>query len=196
MQTSKNLVADGKEMLPQLRRLQELEIRSADGKVTLRQYRPEDAKAIYVLIDRNRSHLSQFGDRTSENYPNLQSIEQHLIRSQSSNVLRFGILNEEGTLVGMVKLTPDFKDAKIGEIGYYLGKEFLHKGYMTRAVATLENYAFNTLNYDLLRGVVAVDNDVSARVFERLSYVPAGPKQKVATGEKDMYYMIYTKSKN
>ncbi len=38
------------------------EIASSDRQVVLRQYTSEDAEEAFVLIDRNREHLSQFGD--------------------------------------------------------------------------------------------------------------------------------------
>ena len=111
-----------------------LEIKSIDGTITLRQYTLKDSKEAFALINRNRMHLSQFGDRTAAKYPTLESFEESIKNNQNVDRLRFGIWDAEGVLVGSINLTPDGDNPKRGEIGYYLGGELQNRGYMTKAV--------------------------------------------------------------
>lgn len=149
-----------------------LEITSDD--VVLRQYTLEDAREAFALIDGNREHLSQFGDRTAAKYPTLESFEENIRNPENPDKLRFGVRNRDGVLVGTINLIPDGVNARSGVIGYYLGKEFRGKGYMTVSVRLLTEYAFNVLNYGELCGMVVLGNNASVKVLERNKYIFAG----------------------
>lgn len=148
-----------------------LELVSLDGEVILRQYTPTDTKEGFALIDRNREHLSQFGDETAEKYPTLESFQESILRPKNPRRLRFGIRNRDGVLVGSINLTPQARNRQRGEIGYYLGAEFQGKGYTTRAVETLTDYAFDQGGYEVLYGDVASRNIASERVLMMAGYI-------------------------
>jgi len=151
-----------------------LEIISTDGTIILKQYALEDAKEAFALIDRNRKHLSQFDDKTADKYPTLESFEESIRNPKNVNRLRFGIWNTNGVLVGSINLTPDADNPKRGEIGYYLGGEFQHNGYMEKATRTLTYYAFNKLNYEELYAKVTIGNETSAKVLKKSGYIESG----------------------
>lgn len=182
--------------LPKLRTAGRLEIKSADGYVTLRQYAIEDAKMVFELIDRNREHLSNFGDKTARKYPTFESVEKHIAESLNGNVLRFGIYNDENVLVGFIKLTPNYTDGQKGEVGYYLGGEFQHNGYMRKAVQALTDYAFNTLNYNELYGEVVKGNAASENVLTKLGYVQSDTEIGYYGEGKLEDITVYTKQKH
>jgi RimJ/RimL family protein N-acetyltransferase len=148
-----------------------LRIISNDGKVTLKLYTLADAKEAFDLIDRNRSHLSQFGDITADKYPTLECFKQSILNLKDPNKLRFGIRNSDGILVGSINLAPDNHNFGSCEIGYYLGREFQGHGYMTRAVKALEDYAFDALGYREIRAVVREGNEASSKVLLRCGYM-------------------------
>lgn len=125
-----------------------------------------DAKELFLLIERNREHLSQFGEGTAKKYPDVESVKQS-IRACPLEMLRFVIKNN-GVIVGFIKITQ--KNIRLAEIGYYLGKEFTGKGYMKEAVKQVEEYAKNTLEIKELYGVVKKDNIASIKVLRSCGF--------------------------
>lgn len=79
---------------------------SADKRVFLRLYIPEDAPAAFALIDRNRAHLSRHNEPTALNYPTYERFERSITHSSNEKRLRFGIWNSDGDIVGSINLTP------------------------------------------------------------------------------------------
>lgn len=147
-----------------------IELVSADGELVLRQFTPEDAREAFDLIDRNREHLSQFGDETAENYQTYESMLTSILHPSNPARLRLGIRHKEGMYMGSINLTPK-GEPNHGEIGYYIGKEFGGKGVTTKATVTLTDYAFNNLGYESIFAVVVEGNDGSVRVLEKAGYV-------------------------
>lgn len=151
-----------------------IEIVSSNDAVILRQFTPQDSEEIFALIDRNREHLSQFGDDTADRYPTLEAVRESIDHPKNPKRLRFAIRNKKGQLVGSINLTPDEKDSTQGEIGYYLGSEFQGKGYMGKAVEILTNYGFDFLNYKTIYGDIAKGNMVSVKVLVKAGYQETG----------------------
>lgn len=151
-----------------------LEIISSDRLVRLRQLTKVDALELFELIDRNRAHLSQFGDKTASKYPTLESIIASIVRPHDPRRLRFAIRNQQGFIVGSINLTPDQADQHQGEIGYYLGQEFTGQGYVTRAIDTLSDQAINGWGFHTLYGNVVAENVASIRALQRAGYNETG----------------------
>lgn len=147
-----------------------IEILADSTGVRLKQFTTGDSQAIFGLIDRNRSHLSQFGDTTAEKYKTIESVEESISNPKNPDRLRFGIW-DNGVLVGSVNLTPDDDDKTKGEIGYYLGSEFTGKGYMIKAVTTLTEFAFKNLGYKEIYGKVHKDNIGSQKVLLKSGFI-------------------------
>ena len=157
-----------------------IEIRSSDGETVLRQFTPEDAGEIFNLIDRNRDHLSQFGDDTAGKYPTHDSVKDSIENPKNPDRLRFTIRNKERQLVGSINITPDKKNPKQAEIGYYLGSEFQKKGYMKRALEVLLDYGFQNLGYDTIYGDVVDDNVASVKTLLACGFQEVGRfKEKI-----------------
>lgn len=151
-----------------------IEILSSDSNITLRQFTPQDSEEILTLIDRNRTHLSQFGDDTSDKYPTLETVRESIDHPKNPKRLRFAMRNKEGKFVGSINLTPDKNDPTQGEIGYYLGAEFQKQGYMGKAVEVLTNYGFNNLAYKTIYGDIAEGNTASISVLLKAGYKESG----------------------
>lgn len=150
-----------------------IEILAGSTGMRLKQFAKSDSQAIFELIDRNRSHLSQFGDTTAEKYQNVESVKKSISNPKNPDRLRLGIW-DNGVLVGSVNLTPDDDDKTKGEIGYYLGSEFTGKGYMIKAVTTLTEFAFKNLGYKEIYGKVHKDNIGSQKVLLKSGFVENG----------------------
>lgn len=147
-----------------------IEIVSPETGIFLRQLTPDDARVAFDLIDRNREHLSQFGDVTSANYRTYDQMLQSIILPRNPYRLRFGIRNREGIYVGSINVTPQVETRTVGEIGYYIGEEFQGNGYTTSAVEALSAYAFENLGYEELFGSVVDGNTGSVRVLQKAGY--------------------------
>jgi ribosomal-protein-alanine N-acetyltransferase len=57
------------------------------------------------------------------------------------------------------------------ELGYMILPEYQNKGYVSEAVATLLNYAFNTLNFHSIEAVIDPNNRASERVLQKNGFV-------------------------
>ena len=173
------------EVKPESEQREQIEIHSEQFGITLREFGQESIGEIFSLIDRNRDHLSQFGDDTARKYKTPKSVERSITHQKNPARLRFGIWNRENELVGSINLTPDKDNPKRGEIGYYLGGEFVGKGYMRKSLLTLCDYALNKLGYEELYGEVSKDNLRSANVL-----VKAGFKQTEIKAKTIIYSLL------
>ena len=162
-----------------------IEILVGSTGIRLKQFIVSDSQAIFQLIDKNRNHLSQFGDTTAEKYKTIESVEESISNPKNPDRLRFGIW-DNGVLVGSVNLTPDEDDKTKGEIGYYLGSEFTGKGYMIKAVTTLAEFAFKNLQYKEIYGIVHAENIASQSVLRKSGFENGGQVIGKYTKEKSM----------
>jgi RimJ/RimL family protein N-acetyltransferase len=150
--------------------IKKIEMASGDGEIKLQRLTINDSEEVFALIDRNRVHLSQHGDITATNYPNLEKVRDSFMNPKKINRLRFGIRNKEGKLVGSINLTPDKVDPTKAEIGYYLGAEFQGHGYTRKAVQALTEYGFSQLGYREIYGNVVFGNEKSAAVLQACGF--------------------------
>lgn len=154
-----------------------LEIKSASGRIVLWQFTPEDAREIFELIDRNRGHLSQFGDDTAQKYPTYEAVLKSILQPKNPKRLRFAIRTlEHGELVGSINLTPDADNPQRGEIGCYMGSEYQRRGFATEATRMISEFAFGELGYRELYAKVHPENVVSQRVLTKTAFVKTGLK--------------------
>ncbi|MBN2142534.1 GNAT family N-acetyltransferase [Candidatus Woesearchaeota archaeon] len=146
----------------------------ADNGLEVRELSLSDVPLMYRLIDRNRDHLSRFDNKTSHLFPDESALRRSIRESASTPYegKRFGIWNEEA-VVGSVFLqaAPDNKKA---EIMYWLGEEFTGKGYATRAVKRVCDYAFSDLDIPLLFACVNRKNLPSIAVLQRTGFQRRG----------------------
>jgi len=150
-----------------------------DDNIVLRPYSPADIDAIFNLIDRNRKHLSQYGDDTSYKYPTRESVAESIENSLNPNKLRLGIWVRGTTYVGAINLAP-FSPRK-AELGGYLGEEFQGNGYVTRSVERVVSHAMGKGGFDL--GVLAkvhMDNAASRSVLKRCGFRNLGKRDNAS----------------
>lgn len=139
------------------------------SRLRLRTFVVEDSRQIFDLIDRNRSHLSQFGDGTAREYESVAKVESSIVFSKPNRSM-YGIWNENSKLVGSINIELDPHEPKKGELEYYLGKEFTGHGYATKAVNLLTSYAFLDMGLSNVVAFVLAENTLSQKVLERAKY--------------------------
>jgi ribosomal-protein-serine acetyltransferase len=145
-----------------------IELRTADRELFLRELTVADADEYYALIARNRVHLTQFGNYQDEGAATLAWVKASLARSASG--LRFAIWHQ-GALVGRAELVPKLP-GHYG-LGYWLGREHVGHGVMTKTVSRLLEHARETLEAVAFFAGVTHGNAKSVAVLRRLGFVPA-----------------------
>ena len=135
--------------------------------IGLRQLTVADSEAHFDLIDRNRAHLSQHGDDTSEKYPTLESVQERNAVEKDGEY-RFGIWFDNQTMLGVVKLTEVSPECT--EVGYWLGEQYQGSGIMTESVETVRDYAINTRGYKEVIAWIEESNIPSRAVVRRLGF--------------------------
>jgi ribosomal-protein-serine acetyltransferase len=156
-----------------------------DDELALRLHEPRHAGELYALIDRNRAHLAPwFPWVASTRGPDdtRAFIERGLHRFAAGNGFEAGLL-AEGRLVGGVGLHYVRRDEGRTEIGYWLSEDAQGRGRITRAVAGLLPWLFETM--DLQRVEIRADpaNLRSRAVPERLGFREEGRLRRVGIHE-------------
>jgi RimJ/RimL family protein N-acetyltransferase len=151
-----------------LRRPRLIELRTDDRELSLRELTVADADEYYALVDRNREHLTQFGNYQDEGVATLEWVNASLSRAAAG--LRFGIWHH-GILVGRAELVPKLP-GHYG-LGYWLGREHVGRGFMTTTVSRLLRHARETLEAVAFFAGVTHGNAKSVAVLHRLGFVAA-----------------------
>lgn len=93
-------------------------------------------------------------------------LENSIFPTQGKTTWMWGIFEKENPkeLIGAVHF---WRDGKPEHRGFWLGKKFWGRGYMTEAVAPIMDYAFDHLGFEKLVFANAVGNSRSGRVKEK-----------------------------
>jgi RimJ/RimL family protein N-acetyltransferase len=128
----------------------------------------------FMLINRNRIHLSRHGDTTAANYPDQQSVLDRILDPPTGVVeWRYSIMDADtGEMVGFIRLTR-LSTAEV-EIGYWLGAEYQGRGYMLAAVRELTRQAVEDLEFERVVAWVHLRNNKSQRALTRNGYWAEG----------------------
>jgi RimJ/RimL family protein N-acetyltransferase len=127
---------------------------------------PDDADALYDLIDRNRAHLTQHGDWTDLGDATPESVQASLSDSDGRNA-QFGIWLDR-QLIGRADLNARTPGNFV--LGYWLGREFTGKGYATAACKALIAYSKAELGARNVYAGVTKGNVKSEALLGRLGF--------------------------
>lgn len=154
-----------------------IEIDTGSPGLVLRELVPEDSRLLYELIERNREHLSQYLDVTSQKYPDYDSVVASFINPNNLKRLRFGIW-DDGELVGSISLSPL---SKLAELGYWVSADRTRRGYASSASTALCRYAYETLGITRIIAFVHKDNAASQGVLTQCGFACYGMALKSKT---------------
>jgi aminoglycoside 6'-N-acetyltransferase len=142
-------------------------------RLTLRRSRPEDAEMISAYRSDPDVHRHQGWERTD-----VEAIREEVeamadrIPGELGGWVQLSVLERgSGRLVGDVGLTLDEREHGVIKVGYTIAPAFQGLGYATEAVAALVDYAFDTLNADVVRAHASAENAPSIRVAEKVGMV-------------------------
>lgn len=89
------------------------------------------------------------------------------INKKGTNEIVFAIINKKTkAYMGNVDFIRIEKRDKRAEIGYWLGKEYRNKGYMTEATRLIVDYGFNKLKFNRIEISCSTKNKASERVIK------------------------------
>lgn len=146
-----------------------------DEHIELQLNQPHHAEAIFAVVQANREHLQKWMPWVDE--ATLEStqdfIESGLDQYGDYDGFQCSVLYD-GEICGAIGY--HYWDVSRGkaEIGYWLAKNFMGKGIMTKAVQALIDYAFKVIGLHRIEIGTAVGNEKSSAIPERLGFTHEG----------------------
>jgi len=154
--------------------------------VRLLQLVPDDAQSYYDLIAYDPDHLRQHGEPTADKYPNVESVRRSIEHPTNPHKYRFGIW-DDSVMIGSNNIT--LEEEGRAELGSWVGKQYIGRGYAGRGRNLLVDFAFKTLGLREVHCDIAVGNEASRRSVEKSGFVFIG---EVADdmGERKWRYVL------
>jgi ribosomal-protein-serine acetyltransferase len=134
------------------------------------------ANQLFQVIDENREHLAKFlpwvpfMKSEIETAQYLQQCQQ--LNSQNKEYSFLIFFKTE--LVGRIGIHYIDNQNKIGSIGYWLAKNAMGKGIITKASKKMLEFGFNELNLNRIEINAAVNNTKSQAIPQKLNFTHEG----------------------
>ncbi len=146
-------------------------------RLVLRPYQAEDAAELHRLINdwevcRNLAAV-QFPYPRSLADEWIASSAQSLAAGRAYHLAVTGKEGEREVIVGGVGLRVD-AGARLGHLGYWVGRRFWGHGVATEAAGRLARWALANLDLDAIEATVATDNATSIAVLRRIGFRHVG----------------------
>lgn len=147
-------------------------------RLLLRPPQPGDGKLAFAAKKESFQELHQFMPwakelgTEEENEITLREKQAEFI--QRKDLMMVGVEKESGNFVMGTGLHRMDWENRIFEIGYWVRTSKAGKGFASEATNALIRYAFNALSATKITIAHAGGNDASARVIEKLGFIPTG----------------------
>lgn len=146
--------------------------------VSLRMLNESDAEEFYNLTISSKAYLKEWLgwlDYIESVEDTAQYIKARLktFAENGGYPRSFGIIYK-GDMAGTIGFNDINKANRIGVAGYWLGEKFQGKGIMTKAFKALIEYGFEELGLNRMEVRVAVENEKSRALPERLGFREEG----------------------
>ena len=136
---------------------------------------PRHAEQFFEFLQTNREHLLEW--LNWEHLNTLEEVQKYIGRGMtrySEDSLPWVGIWQDHQLVGGVLFFPIDKRTRTSEIGYWLGKDAMGRGLVSRAARSMLDYAFGELKLNRIALLAASENTASRRVAERLGFTLEG----------------------
>lgn len=150
--------------------------KTIDPTLEIRLLRPEDALALFNLIDQNREHLRpwfEMVELTQQVSDTARWIGSMLKRREESPRGWSGIF-ENGNLVGAIGLTVLEETKRAAEVGYYLSADACGRGIAPRPCSAMLDHMFFDIGLHRVELRMAATNQRSIRLAEKLGFSREG----------------------
>lgn len=144
-----------------------------DGKITLKRLKAIHAKQLFKMrsdkdlcrkaglnVDKDVTETLIFIIRVAD------KIDNH-------EFYYWGIFKDR-TLIGVISLWGSDYLEKSGELGYFIGSDFLRQGYMSRAIKLVTNYLLSETDFEKIYAYVETSNLASISLVEKLGFIKEG----------------------
>jgi len=147
-----------------------------DDDLMMRSWTAEDAPALFRAVDAARAHLEPWLDaivQTRKPEDTATFIQTTLDAAARGEGIYLGIFFQQ-QVIGSASLR--HHDARLAraEVGYWIAPEWEGKGVLTRCVARLLDFGFDTMRLQKVDLCYAAANTRSAAVATRLGFVQEG----------------------
>ncbi len=146
-----------------------------DG-ITLRFIRPDEAEALYHLVDDNRAYLREWLNWVDEQTgpeASRKNILKRIEEAGKGKTLDLGIYLD-GKLIGSIGFNRIVSSNRKASIGYWISAAHEGRGIMADCVRVLVSYGFKELHLHRIRIQCSVNNAKSAAIPERLGFTLEG----------------------
>ncbi len=153
-----------------------------DAEHLLRPVRSGDGAALARAYAENRAHLEHWEPVRSADFYTAAWQEIHVRQcvedAADGRGARFVIEAADGSIRGRVNLNNIVRGAfRSADLGYWVDATLVRRGFASRGVALVAEYARDELRLHRLQAATLVDNDASQRVllanrFERIGLAP------------------------
>jgi RimJ/RimL family protein N-acetyltransferase len=173
-----------------------LDLRIKTQRLTLRPFAPVDAKRIRELAGL-REIAMMTGPSIPHPYPDGAAeawIAKQAARRDAGQSHAFAIALD-GALIGSVGIDDAGKGTHF-ELGYWLGKPYWGRGYVSEAAAAVVDFAFGWLNQPALVAGHHADNPASGRILNKLGFIRTHSRmafQHVRQCEVELIRLLLTK---
>jgi RimJ/RimL family protein N-acetyltransferase len=148
-------------------------------KIILRQLKKTDDKALFKYA--NDRLVSRY---TTVPFPYTLAIAQSFIKDTAKKIKAgtsydLGIVAEGGDeVIGMAAIRIIEGNAKVGEIGYWLGRKHWGKGIVSEAAAMMLKFAFKDLKLNKVHAKVMSPNSASVKILGKNNFMLEGNLRK------------------
>lgn len=144
----------------------------------------DDREEFYNLIIDSKTHLKKWitwVDTVESKEDAGESLKLRIegLVESGGYPMWFAIIYK-GKVAGTIGFNDIDKTNRVGELGYWLGKDFQRKGIMSRAFKAVINYGFKELGLNRIEAYIAAGNERSKALPNRFGFLEEG---RIGQGE-------------
>jgi ribosomal-protein-serine acetyltransferase len=152
-------------------RLCEMKTAFTDGKISIRLYRPEDAPLLFAAVRESMATMSPWLTWCHPNYSmedSLKFVQSRQAEWEKDTHYSLAIFDSErGRFLGGVGINFVNRVHQLANLGYWIRSSEVKRGFATRAVRLMAQFAFEELKLQRIEIIVATRNVASSRVAEK-----------------------------
>lgn len=164
---------------------------------SIRPIEQEDSEKYFQFIEKNRERIARYFPRTLSRNQDVEAsglfIAELIALREKKEFASFLIIDKiSQQIIGTVFLKDfDWNVGKV-EIGFFIDKDFVNKGIISKSVSFVIDYAFKELKLNKIFMRVSEDNLASRRVAEKNNFEIEGKLRKdFKTSDGELIDVIY-----
>ncbi|MFB7285968.1 GNAT family N-acetyltransferase [Actinacidiphila glaucinigra] len=158
--------------------------------VTLRPMEPSDAEALWRW-NHDPEVMRWMDDGYAQPLAQVRKRMEERPRNAYGDVLHGIEVQEDGRLIGLVRLRDAEPETGCAELDIYLGeKEYWGRGYATDAMRTMCRYGFEKMRLHKISLTVVTENEAAHHVYRKVGFVDEGRLRQVFRRDGRWYDMF------